>query len=90
MEKIKPFTILDPNQCPECRGVLKYKEIEIYEATLDEHGVPEQGTSYAEPRLVCEKCGKVWDCERRGIGFAINHHLPKVRAIKKDYNPFYN
>lgn len=87
---MKPFKIIDPNQCPECLGILKYKEIEIYEALLDEHGVPIEGTSYAEPRLVCTKCGKVWDCERKGIGYKINHHLPKVRVIKHDYNPFYS
>lgn len=87
---MKPFKFIKPNQCPECLGLLKYKEIEIYEATLDDNGVPLDGTSYAEPRLVCSKCNTVYDCERKGIGFSINHHLPKVRPVKQDYNPFYN
>lgn len=87
---MKPFIFINPNQCPECLGLLKYKEIEIYEAELDEHGVPAPGTSIAEPRLVCTKCGKVWDCERKGIGYVINYHLPKVRPVKTGYNPFYN
>lgn len=92
MEKIKPFKILDPNQCPLCCGILHYKEIEIYEAPLDEHGVPSSTnqTYYAEPRLVCSKCGKVWDCERKGIGYVIDHHLPKRRMPVKAYNPFYS
>lgn len=88
---MKPFKFIDPNQCPDCLGLLKYKEIEIYEAPLDEHGVPDtsNGISYAEPRLVCDKCGKIWDCERKGLAFQINHHLPKVKPIYKNNNPFY-
>lgn len=87
---MKPFIFLKPNQCPECMGILTYKEIEIFEAPLDEHGVPIEGKFYAEPRLVCSTCKKVFDCERKGLGFTINYHLPKVIPVKKDFNPFYN
>ena len=86
---IKPIKFINPNQFPECLGILKFKEVEIYEADLNENGIPGIGVSYAEPRLVCTKCGKVYDCEKKGLGYKIDFHLPKVHPIAKDYNPFY-
>ncbi len=85
----KPIIFVRPNQCPNCLGNMIFKEVEIYEAPLDENGVPGEGVTYVEPRLVCPKCGSVYDCEKTGIGYRIDFHLPKVKPIMKKYNPFY-
>lgn len=86
---IKPFIFIDPNQCPYCLGKLIFRETEIFEARLDEYGVPIGGETMVQPKLVCSKCGKIYDCERKGLGYQIDCHLPKTRPIVKEYNPFY-
>lgn len=88
-KKKKPIIFVKPNQCPNCLGNMILREVEIYEAPLDENGVPGKGTTFVEPRLVCSKCGSVYDCERTGIGYRIDFHLPKVKPVMKKYNPFY-
>ena len=88
---IKPIKFIDFNQCPNCLGTLIFKEVEIYSAPLDENGVAnaEKGVTFCEPRLVCPKCGRVYDCKRVGIGYRIDFHLPEVKPIMKNNNPFY-
>ena len=86
---IKPIIHLKPNQCPKCLGTLKFVETSHYEAELNEIGRQENGKEYFEPKLVCTKCGEEYDCKIHGFVYSIDYHLPVVKPIVKDYNPFY-
>lgn len=89
MKKIKPFKFLNPNQCPKCHGKLILVEEESYIAKLDKKGLPLNGQSYVEQRLVCSECGESYDTEKKGMCFQIKHSLPQIPVIMEEYNPFY-
>lgn len=86
---IKPIKFIKFNQCPNCLGDMIFREVEIYESVLDENGIPGKGVTYVEPRLVCPRCGREYDCEKIGMMYKIDYHLPKVRPVVKSNNPFY-
>lgn len=85
----KPIIFVKPNQCPNCLGTLMFKEVEFYEAHLNDNGIPGEGVTYSVPCLVCTKCNSIFDCEKIGLGYRIDFHLPKIKPIMKKYNPFY-
>lgn len=88
-KSIKPFTYLKPNQCPNCKGKLVLVEQESYTAKLDSKGLPIDGISCVDQRLVCTKCGNEYECEKKGMLYQIAPLLPPIPVIMKDFNPFY-
>lgn len=89
MEKIRPFKFINPNQCPKCFGILRLEEKETYKAKLNSEGIPMDGDIYVEAKLICTKCKEEFDCEKRGMSYIIDDHLPPIKPVYKTYNPFY-
>ena len=86
---VRPFTYLDINQCPVCKGTLQLVEEETYVGALDSKGLPIGGQSFMDMRLRCTKCHKEYEAEKHGICYTIKHTLPPIVPIMEDFNPFY-
>ena len=89
MKNDKPFVFIRVNQCPNCKGKLELLEEETYVAKLDSKGVPIAGETYVDLRVRCVRCGSEFDAKKQGMHYCIDHHLPPILPIAKDYNPFY-
>jgi uncharacterized protein YbaR (Trm112 family) len=84
----RPIKFLKMNQCM-CEGMLELVENETYKADLNPQGIPLDGVSVVDMKLICKNCGRVYDAKKVGMFYVADSGLPKIQKIVKDYNPFY-
>lgn len=96
---MKPYRVLDINQCPKCLGRLILFEYEGTLSDLNKNGIPSINgiVSDYDAKLVCSTCKTIYDAEKIGPAFHIApkysvymmNKRKKIKAVIPDnYNPF--
>ena len=76
MSLLKPFIKLEEAQCHDCMHPIAVYEFDACTIQLSQEGFPVQ-TDVVTSKImgVCPNCGRVYEVERNGIGFAITSDL---------------
>ena len=76
MSLMKPFIKLEEAQCHECMHPIAVYSFDALSIQLSQEGFPVQTDTIRSKLLgVCPNCGKTYEVERNGIGFAITSDL---------------
>lgn len=89
-EKIKPFILINNNQCPKCLSRLELIEVDIYVGMLDKRGRCIKGDESTEAYLTCTKCREEYPVTKKGQYYSISPTTEKIKKIIPSYNPFYS
>ena len=87
---VNPIKVLALNQCPKCLGSLKLKETETVESTINKYGLITDSEESFELQLECIVCHTVYNANKKGNRYYIDHGLRRIEKPKIDYgyNPF--
>lgn len=76
MSLMKPFIKLEEAQCHDCMHPISVYDFEANTIQLSQEGFPVNAETIRSTIIgVCPNCGKTYEVERNGIGYAITSDL---------------